>query len=334
VPPSRTCGTMDAAYLYQQNSKGQNFLEEFEEWLQERIKEDKKNNQPKATVYTIPVIVHVIHNSNEAVGQGRNISQAQVNSQIDVLNEDFRRTNADASQTPAPFAAVAADIEIQFCKAMVDPNGNPLTEPGIHRVSATSISGLSNTTTGYSQTTIDNVIKPATSWDPNRYMNIWVCQLSGGLLGYAQFPSNSGLAGMPTNGGAANTDGVVVGYNYFGRVGTLSPPFNLGRTATHEVGHWLGLRHIWGDGNCATDYCNDTPTQSNATSGCPSYPNAAGCTGSPNPPGRMFQNYMDYSNDGCMNLFTADQKTRMRTVMQNSPRRVQLITSNVCSSPS
>lgn len=335
VPESRTCGTMNAAYLYQTNSKGQTFLDEFEEWLQERIKEDKKNNNlPKSNVYTIPVIVHVIHNSNEAIGQGRNISQAQVNSQFDVLNEDFRRTNADASQTPAPFAAVAADIEIQFCKALVDPNGNPLSEPGIHRVPATSISGLSNTTTGYSQTTIDNVIKPATSWDPNRYMNIWVCQLSGGLLGYAQFPSNSGLSGMPTNGGAANTDGVVIGYNYFGRVGTLSPPFNLGRTATHEVGHWLGLRHIWGDGNCASDFCNDTPTQSNSTSGCPTYPSAAGCSGSPNPPGRMFQNYMDYSNDGCMNLFTADQKTRMRTVMQNSPRRVQLLSSTVCSSPS
>lgn len=334
VPPSRTCGTMDAAYLYQQNSKGQNFLDEFEEWLEQRIKEDKNNNAiPKSNVYTIPVIVHVIHNSNEAVGQGRNISQAQINSQIDVLNEDFRRTNADAAQTPAPFAAVAADIEIQFCMAQVDPNGTPLAQPGIHRVSATSI-GLSNTTTGYSTATIDGTIKPATSWDPNRYFNIWVCQLSGGLLGYAQFPSNSGLTGLNANGGAANTDGVVIGYNYFGRVGTLSPPFNLGRTATHEVGHWLGLRHIWGDGNCASDFCNDTPTQSNSTTGCPSYPNAAGCSGSPNPPGRMFQNYMDYSNDGCMNVFTANQKTRMRTVMQNSPRRVQLLTSNVCSSPS
>ena len=334
VPPSRTCGTMDAAYLYQQNYKGQTYLDAFEEWLQEKIKEDKNNNTlPKSNVYTIPVIVHVIHNSNEAVGQGRNISQAQINSQIDVLNEDFRRTNADAAQTPAPFAAVAADIEIQFCMAMVDPNGNPLAEQGIHRVSATSI-GLSNTTTGYSTATIDGTIKPATSWDPNRYLNIWVCQLSGGLLGYAQFPSNSGLSGLSANGGAANTDGVVIGYNYFGRVGNLSPPFNLGRTATHEVGHWLGLRHIWGDGNCASDFCNDTPTQSNATSGCPSYPSAAGCAGSPNPPGRMFQNYMDYSNDGCMNLFTADQKIRMRTVMQNSPRRVQLLTSNVCSSPS
>jgi PKD repeat protein len=335
VPPSRTCGTMDAPYLYQQNSKGQTFLDEFESWIQERIKEEKSKNGNKAMppVYTIPVIVHIIHNSNESVGQGRNISQAQINSQIDVLNEDFRRTNADAANTPAPFAAVAADIEIQFCMAQVDPSGNPLTQPGIHRVSATSI-GLSNTTTGYSQTTIDNTIKPATSWDPNRYFNIWVCQLSGGLLGYAQFPSNSGLTGMPTNGGNANTDGVVVGYNYFGRVGTLSPPFNLGRTATHEVGHWLGLRHIWGDGNCASDFCNDTPTQSNSTTGCPSYPNAAGCAGSPNPPGRMFQNYMDYSNDGCMNVFTGDQKTRMRTVMQNSPRRVQLLTSNVCNSPS
>jgi PKD repeat protein len=335
VPPSRTCGTMDAAYLYQQNAKGQTYLDEFEEWLEQRIKEDKKNNAlPKSNIYTIPVIVHVIHNSNEAVGQGRNISQAQINSQIDVLNEDFRRTNADAAQTPAPFAAVAADVEIQFCLAMVDPNGTPLAQPGIRRIAATSISGLSNTTTGYSTTTVDNVIKPATQWDPNRYFNIWVCQLQGGLLGYAQFPSNSGLSGLNANGGAANTDGVVIGYNYFGRVGNVTAPFNLGRTATHEVGHWLGLRHIWGDGNCASDFCNDTPTQSNSTSGCPSYPNAAGCTGVPNPPGRMFQNYMDYSNDGCMNVFTANQKTRMRTVMQNSPRRVQLLSSTVCSSPS
>jgi PKD repeat protein len=333
VPPSRTCGTMDAAYLYQKNSKGQTYLEEFEEWLEKKIKEDKNNNAiPKSNIYTIPVIVHVIHNSNEAIGQGRNISQAQVYSQIDVLNEDFRRTNADASQTPAPFAAVAADIEIQFCLAQVDPNGNPLAEPGIHRVSAPSI-GVSNTTTGYSTSLIDGTIKPATIWDPNRYFNIWVCQLSGNLLGYAQFPSSSGLPGLSSNGGPANTDGVVIGYNYFGRVGTLSPPFNKGRTATHEVGHWLGLRHIWGDGNCASDYCNDTPTQSNATSGCPSYPYAAGCSGSPNPPGRMFQNYMDYTNDSCMNLFTANQKTRMRTVMQNSPRRVQLLSSTVCNSP-
>lgn len=333
VPETRTCGTMDMPYLYVKNAKGQTMLEEFEEWLQQKIKEDQGKNLPKNNVYTIPVIVHIIHNSNEAVGQGRNISQAQVYSQYDVLNEDFRRTNPDASQTPGPFAAVAADIEIQFCKAMVDPNGNPLPEPGLRRIPATSISGLSNTTTGYSQSTIENIIKPATSWDPNRYFNIWVCQLQGGLLGYAQFPSNSGLPGMPTNGGAANTDGVVIGYNYFGRVGNLSAPFNLGRTATHEVGHWLGLRHIWGDGNCASDFCNDTPTQSNSTSGCPSYPASAGCSGSPNPPGRMFQNYMDYTNDACMNLFTNDQKTRMRTVMQNSPRRVQLLTSNVCNSP-
>lgn len=326
IPQTRTCGTMEADAELRKKYPELGTLDEFEQWLAPLVQQYKQNiangTQPEV-VYTIPVIIHIIHNSNESVGTGRNISYNHAISQIDVLNEDFRRMNADTVNTPGPFKAVAADCEINFCPAVVDPNGVPLAEPGVHRVNAATLANVGNTTTGYSTSTIDNYIKPATIWDPNSYMNIWVCQLQGGLLGYAQFPNSSGLPGLNTNNGAANTDGVVIGYQYFGRypANPYNNNFNLGRTATHEVGHWVGLRHIWGDANCGNDYCNDTPTQSNATSGCPNYPYSAGCSGSPNPPGRMFQNYMDYSDDACMNLFTLDQKARMMAVMQNSPRR-------------
>tara|TARA_Y100000589_G_scaffold317298_1_gene343079 strand:+ start:5096 stop:7303 length:2208 start_codon:yes stop_codon:yes gene_type:complete len=330
APSQRNCATMEVDAAMRAANPDMGTLEDFEEWLAPRVEAYKQavaNGTAPEVVYTIPVIVHVIHNSNESVGQGRNISQAQVQSQIDVLNEDFRRLNSDASNTPSVFQSVAADVEIEFCLAQVDPNGNVLPEPGIDRVSATSI-GLSNTTSGYSTSTIDGTIKPATSWDPNNYFNIWVTQISGGILGYAQFPSNSGLPGLNTNGGAANTDGVVIGYNYFGRTGTVSAPYNLGRTATHEVGHWLGLRHIWGDANCGNDYCNDTPTQQTSNNGCPSFPNVT-CSNGPN--GDMFMNYMDYVNDNCMNTFTLDQKARMVAVITGATRRASLLNSTVCS---
>ncbi len=327
APSHRTCATMEVDATLRAQYPDMGTLEDFEEWLAPRVEAYKQavaNGTAPEVVYTIPVIVHVIHNSNEAVGQGRNISQAQINSQIDVLNEDFRRLNSDASNTPAAFQNVVADCEIEFCLAQVDPNGNTLAEPGIDRVDATTI-GAGNTTTGYSTTTIDGTIKPATSWDPNQYLNIWVCQISGGILGYAQFPSNSGLPGLNTNGGAANTDGVVIGYNYFGRVGNVSAPYNLGRTTTHEVGHWLGLRHIWGDATCGDDFCNDTPTQSGPNYNCPSHPSPS-CTNS----GDMFMNYMDYVNDNCMNSFTLDQKARIVAVITGATRRASLTTSTVC----
>jgi len=216
------------------------------------------------------------------------------------------------------------NCEIQFCLALEDPIGNPLSEPGIDRVRRQD-KGFSSP--AWSINYIENVIKPNTFWDPNRYFNIWVVDISGGYLGYAQFPNNSTLGCLNNNNGGASTDGVVLLYQSVGRppANPYPPPYNLGRTATHEVGHWLGLRHIWGDSNCGNDCCGDTPTALTANFGCP-YPQTT-CSSVD-----MVQNYMDYTDDNCMNLFTVNQKNRMRTVMQVSPRRVDLLSSTVCGS--
>ncbi|MEO1713309.1 MAG: M43 family zinc metalloprotease, partial [Bacteroidota bacterium] len=166
----------------------------------------------------------------------------------------------------------------------------------------------------------DSELKPATFWDPNRYFNIWTVNFGGfigrNLLGYAQFPSNSGLLGLEVDEGLAETDGVVVGYKYFGRGSfpELNETYNLGRTCTHEVGHWLGLRHIWGDGDCTVDdFCSDTPASDEPNYSCS--PHISCGTQD------MIENYMDYTDDQCMNLFTQDQKDRMIQVLENSPRR-------------
>lgn len=314
------CATMLADSVLRSKVAGAPTLNDFETWLQKEIvkqKQIQQNKSGRATIITIPVIVHVVHNGN-AVGNGENISAARVNSQIQVLNEDFRRLNADTVNTPSGFRPVAADIEIEFCPALRDPNGNPLAEPGIDRVQRTEANWPSTAT-------IDNTLKPATIWDPNQYFNIWSVDFGSGsgLLGYAQFPEGSGLAGMPNGAQSSNSDGVVVVYTSFGLAGSGSAPYNLGRTMSHEVGHWLGLRHIWGDGGCGTDdFCNDTPESDASNRGCP---NTTSC-GTVD----MVQNYMDYTNDACMNMFTQDQKTRMRTVMAVSPRRVNLLSSTVC----
>ena len=230
----RVCGTMEHL----------EFLESEDPYLKTRMEKNEFNlqrwieNQPESqnsTILTIPVVVHVVYyNSTE------NISTAQVQSQIDILNEDFRRLNADASNTPSGFQSVAVDTEIEFCLATTDPNGNSTT--GITRTSTSQSSFSTNDGVKYSSSGgID-------AWNTSEYLNIWVCDISGGILGYAQFP-----------GGNASSDGVVCDYAYFGNIGTATYPFNLGRTATHEVGHWLNLRHIWGDSYCGNDYCNDTP---------------------------------------------------------------------------
>lgn len=316
----RTCGTGELPL-------------EYETWLTNKMQEPSANRIQ--TVYTIPVVVHVIHNGN-AVGTSYNISDAQILSQIDVLNEDYRRLNPDTTSTPSAFLPVAADCEINFCMAQRDPNGNATT--GIDRINRNS-KGWS--APPYTMTYIDNTIKSGSIWDPTKYLNIWVVPdyTSSGfqLLGHATFPLNSGLTGLTSNYGSATTDGVVIWYKCFGRVGNLDALYNKGRTATHEIGHWLGLRHIWGDANCGNDYVNDTPTQQTANYGgqnipypCPGFPQVT-CSNGPN--GDMWMNYMDYCYDKCLNMFTAGQKTRMVTAMQNGTYRAPLATSLGCQAP-
>ena len=249
-------------------------------------------------IQTIPVVVHVVYRTST-----ENISLAQIQSQMQVLNDDFRRLNADADNVWGQ----AADSEIEFCLATVDPNGN--ATDGIIRQSTTVSSfGTNDRVKSASQ-------GGSNAWPADKYMNMWVCNIGGGILGYAQFP-----------GGPASTDGVVMDYRYFGTTGTAQAPFNLGRTATHEVGHYLNLRHIWGDGGCgASDFVSDTPDSDGPNYGCALGNVACGTTD-------MVQNYMDYSDDACMNLFTAGQKARMLATLAGS--RSSLVNSNACGTPS
>ncbi|MEZ5042855.1 MAG: PKD domain-containing protein [Saprospiraceae bacterium] len=314
TPEHRTCETMEAEAQLRAKYPQMRSLAEEESIFQEKIQEYRSQlvfRSGVEEVISIPVVVHVVHNG-EAVGQGANITQAQIQSQINVLNEDYRRTGGGANNHPA-----GADVEIQFVLAKEDPQGNPLAEPGIHRVHGGRAS--------WEREPIQQILKPQTQWDPNRYMNMWTVQFGGessSLLGYAQFPSLSGLQGFEQNEGPAKTDGVVIRYQSFGNTGNVEAPYDGGRTATHEVGHWLGLRHIWGDGDCsADDFCADTPRASQPNYNCVQIQT---CTGTERD---MVENYMDYTPDNCMNIFTNDQKARIRTVLMNSPRRKELLTS-------
>jgi hypothetical protein len=292
---------------------------DFEAWIAKTIADRLKNGAPEVA-YTVPVIFHIVHNG-EAIGATPNIGANYINAQINQLNLDY------ANLSGSPYSS-AANIEIQFCAAIVDPNGVALAEPGIHRVNRTT-AGF--TAPPYTDTYVDATIKPATIWDANRYFNIWTLNMSGGVLGYATFPTASGLAGLSAGENAA-TAGVVLGYNTVGSTALPFPTggvYAMGKTLTHEAGHFFGLRHIWGDGACATDYCNDTPPHQTDNSGCPDKPIT--CTGNTTTLTKeMVQNYMDYTNDVCLNTFTNDQKSRMQAVMANSPRRVTLATSTVC----
>jgi|JI102314A1RNA_FD_contig_41_1739749_length_2603_multi_4_in_0_out_0_1 hypothetical protein len=306
---------------------------EFESWISQKVTELRAEraanpNRNPDVVIKIPVVIHIIHNG-DAIGTGENITDAQAASQITVMNQDYRKMMGTRGYNTHPDGA---DVEIEFCLAKVDPNGNSTNGIVRHQLTAAD----------YTMAAVNSTVKPATIWDPTRYMNMWTVRFGGGdtdILGYAQFPSNSGLDGLNVSGGSANTDGVVAAYNAFGTMDLddgsfiMNTTYKFGRTMTHEVGHFLGLRHIWGDGTACgtTDYCADTPYALSANFGCPTLNScddtAFGWTTNPND---MVENYMDYTNDACMNIFTQDQKDRMIVVMQNSPRRVELATSNVC----
>lgn len=269
-----------------------------------------------ATTITIPVVVHVVYNRD-----AENISDAQIASQIRILNEDFGGTNTDINQVPDFFKPLVGNSHIQFELAKRDPEGK-------------ATNGITRTRTTRSAFPIDEFIGTGTIepvkfnatggkdvWSSDKYLNMWVCNLSGGLLGYAQFP-----------GGAAETDGVVMGHQYFGDIGTAStPPFNRGRTTTHEVGHYFNLRHIWGDDQNLADPCSlsdfvsDTPNQDVPTWGIPTHPRRS--CGSND----MFMNFMDYTDDAGMFMFSIGQVARMQAALDGP--RASLKTSDALTPP-
>ena len=300
----RNCGTMQHLDEIRQRDPGVDIRMDVENLdIKHWISNNTSSSKSMPNLITIPVVVHVIYKNSS-----QNISDAQIFSQIDILNEDFRMNNSDASSVPSAFVGLAADCEIEFCLAVRDPNGNVTT--GITRTYTTNSSFSGYTSMKYSSTGGQD------AWNTSDYLNIWVCNLASGLLGFATFP-----------GGNSSTDGVVCDYAYFGNTGTATSPYDLGRTATHEVGHWLNLYHIWGDSYCGNDYVSDTPKHEESNYGCPSYPHASSCSGTGSS-GEMFMNYMDYTNDACMFMFSTGQKNRMRATLNGS--RSSLLSSLGC----
>lgn len=300
---------------------------DFEQWMQRQLRVraqgTRQSARTKSTTYKIPVVVHIIHNG---VNHPSNISDEQVLSQIKVLNDDYNRQNSDAANTPAVFQSVAGNPGIEFVLAKRTPEGLPTN--GIVRVQGPKSSWL---------VTDNYQIKSLSYWPAEHYLNIWVCNLTD-FLGYAQFPQSNLVGGLENSSGNRLTDGVVIAYTAFGSVDEgdfdLQTNYNKGRTTTHEIGHFLGLRHIWGDDNGACggdgDYVDDTPDQADRTLNCPSHPRNNTCD-SELP--TMFQNFLDYTNDACMNLFTIGQVERMHIILENSPRRSSLITSPALEEP-
>lgn len=312
------CGTVQ--YNQKMNRSGD--LKEtdaqFEQWVKEKIQHRKKEGIEKrllATEHKIQVVVHIIHRG-EPIGVGTNISDAQVISQLQVLNKDFKRLNDDAVNTPSEFQSIASGSDIEFVLAQTDPNGLPTS--GINRVV-----GLKPDYT----IDDDEALKAQSYWPAENYLNIWVCYLTD-RFGYTQFPVST-LPGLDNASKNRLTDGVVISFEVFGSSDygnfLLHPFYNKGRTTTHEVGHFFGLRHLWGDvANCkGDDYVDDTPPQSLLTLGCPSHPQKECPSDDPQP--KMFQNFLDYTDDVCMNLFTQGQVDRMLTILENSPRRASLL---------
>lgn len=252
------------------------------------------------TVIKIPVVVHVLYNAPVY-----NISDAQIRSQIDGLNRDFRRLNADTAFTPAVFRKLAADCQIEFELAKIDPKGRATT--GIERKSSSILMyGLDDRIKYTSKGGLD-------AWDADSYLNIWVGSLAGGLLGYTS-----------VMGGDKAVDGIAITPTAFGTMGTAAAPFNKGRTATHEVGHWLGLKHLWGDQVCGDDNIDDTPQQRFPSRNCPTGIQLSCGT---DPAGDMYNNFMDFTDDACLNLFTLGQRARMRSFFEPGGARHALLAS-------
>jgi len=311
APPQRTCGTIEHhEYLKQTRPNYQQDLNQYNQMIDQYLANQAISKTAVVTV-TIPVVVHVVYqNATE------NISNAQAISQVQVLNDDFAKLNADAIKVTQPtFSTVASGAQIRFCLAQRDPLGNATT--GVVHYSTTV------STFGTNDNVKNSATGGATAWDVTKYVNIWVCDMGTSLLGYGEFPTGS----------LSNTWGLVLNYRYTGSGGSAQAPFNLGRTGTHEFGHCFNLFHIWGDDNGAcsgSDQCADTPNQANASGG--TFPQGsiqtdACATASP---GYMWMNYMDYTDDNAMYMFTAGQVARMEAVVNTAPWNI-LASSNGCS---
>lgn len=294
--------------------------EYFESWIQDKQRElsrlEKSSRKTDESIRRIPVVVHVIH-SGTSLGVGANIPDEQVFSQIEILNQDFRRLNPDTVNTPEEFLNVAADARIEFALARRDPEGMPTN--GINRVEGPRESYP----LGFSA-----FISQLASWPPEDYLNIWVIALQAPNIGYATFPISNELEGLDFPPTTRQTDGVTIDYRYFGRGGNALASVS-GRTATHEIGHFFGLRHIWGDNSDCNidDFVADTPAQRSFTTNCTPTPQFS-CDSRD-----MVENYMDYSPDNCMNIFTQGQVGRINVVLQFSPRRNSLLFSNAFDQP-
>ena len=260
-------------------------MQQIEAFTQEVLKNPESYRLLANGTIEIPVVFNVLYRT-----AAQNVSLAQLQSQIDVLNADFAATNSDYGNTPAIFQGVASgNIGVTFVLDQV-------VRKQTNKKSWGTNDAMKKVNTGG--------IAPTS---PTTKLNIWVCNMGGGILGYAQFP-----------GGPASTDGVVLDDNATGTTGTAAAPFNKGRTATHEVGHWLNLRHIWGDSNCGNDLVGDTPVHNTYNFGCPPANHLSTCAGNPV---EMTMNYMDYTDDACMFMFSAGQKNRMlATFTAGGPR--------------
>jgi hypothetical protein len=295
-PVRRQCATMAVYHqLLEMHPEFRRNLTEIEQAASHRM---MLGPRVVTTPTIIPVVVHVLFNTPE-----ENISMEQIESQIAVLNNDYRAQNPDKVKVPPVWNGLIIDPFIQFALAKKDPAGNPtdgINRKQTDRTSFPADDSMKSNSTGGSD-----------AWPTDKYLNIWVCALGAGLLGYAQFP-----------GGPPATDGVVILNTAFGTTGTANPPFHLGRTSTHEIGHWLNLRHIWGDdlppNACVgSDFVDDTPNQEGPNFGKPVFPHIT-CDNGPN--GDMFMNYMDYVDDDCMFMFTPQQVARMQATLEG-PRQ-------------
>jgi hypothetical protein len=300
----RDCGS--TSYLQEQLSTNpllEGNISRIESFIQQQLNSGLAQREQGHQVIRIPVVVHVLyHQSNE------NISDERIHNQILTLNESFRRRNSDTVNTPAIFKSIAADCEIEFQLAISDPQRRSTT--GIIRKYTPIAQWQMNDEMKFSN------MMGSDAWDPSSYLNIWVCNIKG-VAGYSTWP-----------GSDPSKDGLVINYKYLGN-NSISG-YEQGKTAVHEAGHWLGLKHIWGDENCGNDFVSDTPKQAFYNLGCPS---GTRITCGNGPVGDMYMNYMDFTNDACINLFTLGQKARMRTMFEHGGERGTILSSTGLEEP-